>query len=168
MNSAESTIRALIQRFDLAPHPEGGFFKETYRSAETLAQPALPSRFGGNRAFSTAIYFLLPKSAVSRFHRISADEVWHFYLGGTLEVIELTPNGPRITRLGQDLARGETVQHVVRAGTWFGARPAPGSEFCFVGCTVAPGFDFADFEMADFTTLSAHYPNDTALIRQLT
>jgi predicted cupin superfamily sugar epimerase len=155
MISAEDVIR----KFDLQRHPEGGYFKEAYRSSEIISREALPSRYNGDRSFSTSIYFLLPSGTVSRLHRIASDEVWHFYLGGPLELLQISPNGKmEKLMLGQDVAAGQKVQHVVPAGYWFGARPADGSAYSFVGCTVAPGFDFADFELADPRDLSRSFP----------
>jgi uncharacterized protein len=150
----------LIKKFNLKEHPEGGFFVEAYRSSETIPQQALPSRYEGSRCFSTSIYFLLPAGSVSRLHRIASDEVWHFYLGGSLELLQISPDG-RIEKvmLGQDIEAGQKLQHAVPAGCWFGARPTQGSAYSFVGCTVAPGFDFADFELANPEDLSRRYPD---------
>jgi predicted cupin superfamily sugar epimerase len=118
---------------------------------------------------STAIYFLLESHHISALHRIQSDEVWHFYDGGPLDVFVIEPNGElRIIRLGRDMAAGEVFQAVVPAGCWFGSKPAPGSAFSLVGCTVAPGFDFTDFELADQSTLIAQFPEHEAVIRQLT
>lgn len=133
-----SRIHDLIDRYRLQPHPEGGWFAETYR-AEAMADTRT-----GPRPVSTAILFLLAAGNVSHLHRIASDEVWHFYEGGPLLVHELRDSDVHITRLSSD-----NPQHVVPAGTWFGAKPAPGTEFALVGCTVAPGFDFADFELAE-------------------
>jgi predicted cupin superfamily sugar epimerase len=160
--ASRAALDELVQRYALKPHPEGGFFAETYRAPLVLAAPA------GPRAASTAIYFLLTAGTTSRLHRIKSDEVWHFYLGGTLAVVELAPGGAaKETLLGADLARGEVVQHVVPAGTWFGAYMKRG-EFAFVGSTVAPGFDFADFELATRAGLETGWPQQRALIAKLT
>ncbi len=162
------TAPELVNKFNLLPHPEGGWYRETYRSNETIAQQHLPERFNGSKVFSTAIYFLLDAGNFSAFHRIKSDECWHFYAGGALEIYVLQPNGDMvITQLGSNIANGEMFQYVVPANCWFASRPAPGSSFCFVGCTVAPGFDFDDFEMADAGRLSAGFPQHTALINQL-
>jgi uncharacterized protein len=149
----------LIKRFNLQKHPEGGYFSESYRSAETISKEALPSRYIGNRSLSTAIYFLLPLGTVSRLHKIASDEIWHFYLGGPLELLQVSPEGKshRLV-LGPDVAARQLVQHAVPAGFWFGARPAAGSAYSFVGCTVAPGFDFADFELANPEELCRAFP----------
>ena len=111
---------------------------------------ALPERFTGDRHFSTAIYFLLEQGNFSAFHKIKSDECWHFYAGQTLHVYVLHDDGKmEIIKIGNDIAKGELFQFVVPANCWFASRPAAESDFCFVGCTVAPGFDFADFEMAE-------------------
>jgi predicted cupin superfamily sugar epimerase len=139
-----------IRSLGLKPHPEGGYFAESYRSAGSVVHEALPAGFAGDRNFSTAIYFLLEDPAVSRLHRIQSDEVWHHYDGGALEIVSAGPDG-RLTRqlLGKNSAVGEMPQQVVPAGHWFGARVIEPGGYALVGCTVAPGFDFADFELAD-------------------
>jgi predicted cupin superfamily sugar epimerase len=158
-------VTEIVAQLQLTPHPEGGYFRETYRASENVAAAALPLRFGGARSISTAIYFLLEAGQCSRLHRIKADEVWHFYAGDPLDVVEIGPTGSlKTTRLGDGLV----YQHVVPAGAWFGATPAEGGRFSLVGCTVAPGFDFADFELADRAALLAEYPRHQDWIRRLT
>ena len=165
----QSTVADLVKAYNLAKHPEGGFYKETYRADALIDQHALPVAFSGSRNVSTAIYYLLPEGEKSRLHRILSDEIWHFYLGGPLEIIEISVEGDlRKTVLGQNIHNGEVVQHMVPAGSWFGARPLAGSEFCFVGCTVAPGFDFADFEMAERSGLVDLFPVHENLIKEMT
>lgn len=128
----------------MLPHPEGGFYKECFRSKQSIQFPS----FEGERSVSTSIYFLLEKGQTSALHRIKSDEIWYFHDGQTLEIIELDEQGnEKITLLGKNLMNGEVLQHVVPAGIWFGARLAPNSEFCLVGCQVSPGFDFRDFEL---------------------
>jgi predicted cupin superfamily sugar epimerase len=155
----------LIKWFNLIKHPEGGYFRESYRAQEIIPQQALPSRYRGSRAYSTAIYFLLPSGAVSRLHRLHSDEIWHFYLGYPLELLQISPEGciEKIF-LGQDIKSGEKLQHTVPAGCWFGARPYGDAGFSFVGCTVAPGFEFADFELADTAELAKTFPGLTEII----
>ncbi len=158
----------MIGAYQLKPHPEGGYFREVYRSGELIPESALPARYGGGRCYSTAIYYLLPKGMKSRLHRIASDEIWHFYLGGPLRIVEIDREGaPRQVVLGPEFTNGQQLQHVVRAGTWFGAYPDPGSEFSFVGCTVAPGFEFADFELGRREALVHRYPQAKQLIEQL-
>lgn len=163
------TVEELVRLYDLQPHPEGGFFKEGFRDNGVIPQKALPPYFKGNRNFSTAIYFLLPEGAKSRLHRIASDEVWHFYLGDPMTVAQISPKGEveKIV-LGQDVKAGQRVQHVVPQGYWFGAYPNSGSRFSFVGCTVAPGFDFADFEIGQRAELLKQFPKAKEVIEFLT
>jgi predicted cupin superfamily sugar epimerase len=159
--------RGWIDALGLTPHPEGGWFRETYRSAESIAH--LPARFDGPRACSTAIYFLLARGERSALHRLRSDELWHAYDGGPLVVTVLHDDG-RLEehRLGLDVARGESPQVVVPAGRWFGARLADGAAYALVGCTVAPGFDFADFELASRRALTARFPQHRDAVERLT
>jgi predicted cupin superfamily sugar epimerase len=166
---SDARARALVRQLRLRPHPEGGFYRETYRAPLLIPRRALPRRYGGARAAATSILFLLPRGAVSRLHRIASDEAWHFHLGGPLLIVEIGPGGrPRRTLLGPDPARGHRLQHVVPAGTWFGARPAPGTAFTLVGCAVAPGFDFADFEMGDRAELLRRFSAARGEVLRLT
>lgn len=158
----------LIKQYDLKPHPEGGWYKQTYKSTGIIRAIALPQGFGGDRVFSTAIYFLLEKGDFSAFHRIKSDECWHFYAGDPLHVFVIDHNGGlQIITLGNNIDKGETFQFVVPANCWFASRPATGSEYCLVGCTVAPGFEFEDLEMADAKSLAALYPRHTSIIKDL-
>ena len=163
-------IADLIRFYKLEPHPEGGYFSESYRSAGTIPAGVLGGAFGGARNFSTAIYFLLPEGSNSNLHRIKSDEVWHFYLGGPLTIAQIFPDGrlEMVTLGGRDVKAGQKFQHVVPAGCWFGAYPEAGGGFSFVGCTVAPGFDFADFDLADRKELLTQFPNCAAIIKKLT
>lgn len=164
----QHTAAELIERFQLLPHPEGGYYKETYRSPGLINQDALPQRFSGNRHFSTAIYFLLEQGNFSAFHRIQSDECWHFYAGQTLHVHVIHPNGQyELLKLGHDLSKDESFQAVVPAGSWFASETATGGSFSFVGCTVAPGFDFADFELAKAAELIQQFPSVKTLIEKL-
>lgn len=158
----------LISNLQLQPHPEGGYFKETYRSAESFPAAYLPDRFTGQRHFSTAIYYLLEQGDFSAFHRIASDECWHFYAGGRLHIHCIFSNGSyTCIKLGNNLAAGEVFQFVVPAYTWFASEPAPGSSFTLTGCTVAPGFDFSDFEMAKKEVLLHQYPHYRLVIERL-
>mgnify|MGYP001341812624 CR=1 FL=1 len=163
------TPEQLIDQFNLQPHPEGGFFNQTYISKEKIEKAHLPERFPGDRPFSTAIYFLLVENNFSAFHRIKSDEIWHFYTGGGLYVHVIGPEGKyELIKLGAQLKAGEVFQAVVPAGCWFASECAPGTAFSLVGCTVAPGFDFADFELAGKEELSVLYPEHKTLISRLT
>ena len=162
------TPQQLIHQFNLQPHPEGGWYKETYKSTELLPVAALPQRFTGERSFSTAIYFLLELGNFSAFHKIKSDECWHFYAGDSLAVYIIDLQGElNIIELGNDINKGQVFQYVVPANCWFASRPAAESSFCFVGCTVAPGFDFEDFELADADELSKLYPQHRDIILEL-
>jgi predicted cupin superfamily sugar epimerase len=146
----------LIERFGLEPHPEGGYFRETYRSPATLENLV---GFEGPRSCSTGIYFLLTAESRSHLHRIKSDEMWHFYSGAPLKIVILHQSGEfEEVILGADIDKGQVFQYVVPAGAWFGAEVLSGGQFSFVGCTVAPGFDFTDFEMASFEDLQKEFP----------
>ncbi|MEO6638510.1 MAG: cupin domain-containing protein [Ginsengibacter sp.] len=163
------TASYYITHLHLQPHPEGGFYKETYRSAENIPQDALPKRFSGERSFCTTIYYLLREGDHSLFHRIKSDECWHFYAGETLLIHVIEPNGNYYpVKLGGNIAAGETLQFVVPAAAWFAAEPAMGSTFSLTGCTVAPGFDFSDFEIADKNILLSAFPECKEVITRLT
>lgn len=157
-----------ISNLNLQPHPEGGYFKEMYRAADSIPAEGLPKRFNGNRSFSTAIYYLLQQGDYSAFHRINSDECWHFYAGQTLLIHIIEKDGQyRCIKLGADINSGETFQFVVPATAWFAAEPARNTEFALVGCTVAPGFDFADFEMAGKQYLVSAFPQYSNIITRL-
>jgi uncharacterized protein len=158
-----------IQQLNLQSHPEGGYFAETYRSAESISASHLPARYGGERVFSTGIYFLLESGQFSALHRIQSDEMWHFYAGSRLTVYVIHPNGTsQEIYLGSNPEAGEVFQAVVPAGSWFGASVSVPGSYALVGCTVAPGFDFADFELADRMALRQQYPEHQSLIDRLT
>jgi predicted cupin superfamily sugar epimerase len=158
--------RELIARLGLAPHPERGYYAETYRSPLALA--GLPH--GAPRAASTAIYFLVTRTEPATFlHRLRSDELFHLYEGGPLDVLLLRDGRPgEVARLGRDVAAGERPQLVIPAGTWFAVELAPEAPHCLFGCTVAPGFDFADFELARGPELAARFPAHAARIARMT
>jgi len=165
MHSAEYWINKL----KLRPHPEGGYFKETYRSSEAILKPALPARFSGDRVFSTCIYFLLDRKAYSAFHVIQQDEIWHFYEGSSLTIHIIDPGGEyAAVKLGRRIDHGESFQAVVPAGCWFAAAVDDPEAYTLVGCTVAPGFDFADFEIAERKKLVELYPAHRDIIEKYT
>jgi uncharacterized protein len=158
----------LIRIYQLEPHPEGGYFRQTYKSQESIPERCLPAHFKGARAYCTGIYYLLVEGAKSNLHRLGSDEMWHFYLGGPLHLAQIHPDGrAEQVLLGSDINQGQQLQCTVKAGTWFGAYPAAGSAFCLVGCTVAPGFEFADFELASRRQLRNQYPHLKELIDRL-
>lgn len=149
-------------------HPEGGWYKESYRSNETILGEHLPNRYTNGRNFCTAIYFLLEGDQFSSFHRIKSDEMWHFYYGFPLHIVIIDEAGSLQTiTLGNRLDESDKLQYVVKAGSWFAAKPATKGNFALVGCTVAPGFDFEDFELAKSSHLSAQFPQHKKLIHQL-
>jgi predicted cupin superfamily sugar epimerase len=161
--------RYWIDRLQLKRHPEGGWFRETYRSSEKLARESLPERFNGDRSFATAIYYLLESNDFSALHRIHQDEGWHFYEGSPLTLHRIDPGGTYTNlTLGRNLDKGEEPQAVVLSGWWFAATVEQPNAYSLVGCTVAPGFDFADFELADREALRLLYPRHGGLIDRLT
>jgi predicted cupin superfamily sugar epimerase len=154
-------IKALLQ---LQPHPvEGGFFRRTYTSAATVDLPH------GQRAQSTAIYYLLEPGTFSEMHVLDSDEIFHFYLGDPVEMLQLHPDGrSALFTLGPDLAAGQHVQLVVPAGVWQGTSLIGNGKVALLGCTVTPGFDFADYRSATYAELAAKWPSETERIRKLT
>lgn len=158
-----------MEKLGLERHPEGGYFRQTYRADVEIAQEALPARFTGPRRASTAIYFLLEAGDFSAFHRLRSDEVWHFYAGSPLIVHVIEPAGAysRID-LGSGTDNREVFQCMVRAGCWFGSELVEGGSYALVGCTVAPGFDFEDFEMGKRLELMRAYPEHRRVIERLT
>ena len=157
-----------IKNLDLSPHPEGGFYKEAYRSSESIPHGALPTRFSGARSFSTSIYYLLQKGDFSAFHRICSDEGWHFYGGSPLHLHIIYNGRYRRVVIGAEVSDGHYLQYTVPAGAWFASEPSEGGEYSLVGCTVSPGFDFADFEMAGREVLTQEFPEQASLIERLT
>src|SRR5579885_3223127 len=160
MQTVEETIEEIKLRLGLKPHPvEGGFFVETYRSAEEIPSESLPSRYGGSRSFGTAIYYLITPDTFSALHRLPTDEIFHFYLGDPVEMLQLHPDGSgRTVQLGPEIERDQKPQVIVPQGVWQGSRLVAGGRFALLGCTMAPGFDFADYEAGNRTGLIARYP----------
>jgi len=155
----DEEVDNLVRHYELMPHPEGGFFKETYRAATTVN---IKNDQGVviERSASTAIIFLITKSNVSRLHRIRSDEGWHYYSGSPLTVVELDPETKKVklTKIGPNLSQGEKVQYIVPAGVWFGSYTDV--DCSLVGCTVAPGFIFEDFELASKELLLSEFSSD--------
>ena len=162
-------IASLVKELNLTPHPEGGFYKETYRSQELISTMELPDRYNGSRCFATAIYFLLVKDSFSAFHKIKSDETWHFYQGSPIEIFSITPDG-KLNRqvLGINWQQNEVPQYTIPAGTWFASRVITGGVYGLAGCTVYPGFEFSDFEMADRKALQESFPMHSNIIAALT
>lgn len=158
-----------VEKLNLQPHPEGGFFKEVYRSEGEIQAAALPNEFGGSRNFATSIYFMLTAGNFSAFHRIKSDETWHFYTGGAITVSIIHPNGKlEEIHLGNNPDEGEVFQATVPAHAWFASALRQDEGYALVGCTVAPGFDFEDFEMAERARLTAEFPQHQEVILRLT
>src|SRR4029077_8036257 len=158
-----------VKRLRLEPHPEGGYFRQTYRADLRIAREALPPGFGGDRAASTAIYFLLEGKNFSAFHRLRSDEMWHFYIGTPVSVHVIDTSGKySLIILGNDPETGHVFQAVVPAGCWFASHVADWESFALVGGTVAPGFDFADFELGQRDALRVSYPECGDFIERLT
>lgn len=164
MKSADYWIRKL----GLKGHPEGGLYRETYRAAGKIPKPGLPEKFAGPRSYSTAIYFLLKGGQRSVFHRHRSDELWHFYYGSPLILYVIDGKG-RLARkkLGDRPERGESFQALAKGGFWMAAEVANPKGYSLVGCTVAPGFAFGDFELAERRELFRRYPRHRALIRKM-
>lgn len=159
----------LIQELELNAHPEGGFYKETYRSEGSISENHLPEKFKGDRNYCTSIYFLLSSTDFSAFHKINQDETWHFYEGSSITIHQISPEGiySKII-LGNNLLEKEMFQYTVKGGFWFGATVNKTNSYTLVGCTVAPGFDFNDFELANRIELQKKFPNHKRIIEELT
>ena len=158
-----------IDKLKLLKHPEGGYYREIYRSGEFINIEGLPNRYGNRRVFSTSIYFLLDGRQVSKFHRLKSDEVWHFYYGSSIKIyiIDENKNLNEIT-LGNDLSKGEIFQFTITKNNWFGAELIDKNSFALIGCSVSPGFDFEDFELADKDMLLKNFPQFENVIKRLT
>lgn len=157
-----------IDHLGLLPHPEGGFYKETYRSNDVITPQGLPERYSDNRAASTGIYFLLRSQDISHLHRIDSDEMWHFYAGSPLTVHMLNEAGEYSTySIGSDPERGQAFQAVVPTGLWFGSTVDIPDSYALVGCTVAPGFEFSGFEMAKKSDMIAAFPEHASMLEHL-
>ena len=166
MPTAEEIIAALR----LQPHPiEGGYFRETYRAAGSVPASALPAAYEGDRSYGTAIYYLLTRDTFSEMHRLPLEEVFHLYLGGPVRMLQLDPDGTgRELIIGSDVLAGEQPQIVVPPGVWQGSMLEPGVEFALLGATMAPGFDYRDYEQGRRNPLVARYPAFRERITALT
>jgi len=166
MIKKDDDLKEIIKKLNLKEHPEGGWYCETYRSDSNHSGNG---SFPDSRSYCTAIYFLITSTGFSALHRIKSDEIWHFYSGDPVEIIEITPAGElTITNLGNAGVEESCFQHVVKAGIWFGSRIKEGGSWALTGCTVAPGFSFEDFELASRDYLTELYPAHSELINQMT
>lgn len=165
----ENTAHFWIEKLGLTKHVEGGAFKEIYRSQLQLPKDVLTPQHNDNRVVMTSIYYLLEYGDFSAFHRIASDELWHFYDGAFLCIYEITAQGKLLKhKLGRNINAGEALMVAIPAGSWFASRVEVENGFTLCGCTVAPGFDFADFEIADRKSLTEIYPDHAAIITELT
>ncbi len=164
------SVEQIKSILNLRPHPEeGGYYSETYRSAASIPGDALPDCYGSARSFSTAIYYLLTPDTFSAMHRLKTDEIFHFYLGDPIEMVQLWPDGSgKLVTLGTDIAHGMRLQEVVPRGVWQGSALRAGGAFALLGATVAPGFEFADYEAGRRKELTQQYPEYAERIRALT
>lgn len=164
------TAEQIIALLDLKPLPlEGGYFRETYRSADCLPASALPAHYGCVKSAGTAIYYLLTPDTFSAMHRLPTDEVFHFYRGSPVQMLQLHSNGRgELLTLGHDVVAGQRPQVVAPRGVWQGSLLVPGGAYALLGTTMAPGFDFTDYEPGVRSQLVAQYPNYAELICRLT
>lgn len=165
----EYNAQTWITRLGLTPHPEGGYFRETYRSAQIIAKTALPERYHANRTTATSIYFLLAAPQVSKLHRLRSDELWFYHVGSPLTIVLITPDGMLSQYvLGLDLDKHETLHVCIPQGSWLGAYGQQEHAYTLVSCVVAPGFEFEDFELAQRDQLITMYPQYHDVITMLT
>jgi predicted cupin superfamily sugar epimerase len=153
----------IIKQFKLEPHPEGGYYAETYRSTQIVANNKDESR-----NISTAIYYLLEDKDKSHFHRILSDELWFFHQGEALEMLILNDNKVNTILIGNNIAEGEIPQVIIPANTWFAAKIKNERGYSLVSCTVAPGFNFLDFELAQRGDLIEQFPDQKSIIEEFT
>jgi uncharacterized protein len=157
-----------IKKLDLTPHPEGGYYKETFASNDVISTSTLERYRGKPRKAYTLIYYLLKSGQVSKFHLLQSDEIWNFYFGSTLTIHVIKEDGMYIEKkLGQDIERSESFQHAVEHGAWFGASVDGENSFALVGCFVSPGFDFEDFEIGNMDYLLQSFPEHHNIIEKL-
>jgi len=164
------TAQEIIERLQLEPlEGEGGYFRETYRSKLTIPSDVLPPFFDGDRRITTAIFYLLTPETFSAMHRLPGDEVYHFYLGDTVEMLHLHPDGTgEVIRIGNDIVTGMRPQVLVPGGSWQGSRLVSGGSFALMGTTMAPGFESSDYIAGRRAELVARYPDYAELITALT
>jgi len=164
-----NTANYWIEKLNLEKHPEGGYFREMYRSEENIQKNALPDRYNGDRSVATSIYFLLNGNEFSSFHKIQSDETWHFYTGTTLKLWVISERGKLLYHLlGQNPEAGEHLQITIPRNHWFAGRVVDKNSFALLGCTVAPGFNFDDFELGDRKKLIDEFSQHRKIIEELT
>ena len=158
-----------ISKLNLQSHPEGGYYSEVYRSDEIIPNTSLNIRYDGSRSISTSIYFLLDENQFSAFHKIKSDELWHFYDGSAIKLYLISEDGKlEIQNVGINIDRNEVPQIVIPKNVWFAAEPIDRGSYTLVGCTVAPGFDFNDFELGERKDLIRKFPHHRELITKFT
>ncbi|MEN6357297.1 MAG: cupin domain-containing protein [Armatimonadota bacterium] len=164
------TFNEIVEKLGLEAHPmEGGYFRETYRSSLTIPGNVLPGEYDHDKSACTAIYFLIGPGHYSAMHRVKTDEIFHFYSGDPVEMLQLHPDGTHsVITIGSDIMSGEAPQVVVPAGSWQGSRLKPGGEYALMGTTVAPAFDYDDYEHGSRESLIAECPECEEMIRELT
>ncbi|PLX17389.1 MAG: hypothetical protein C0599_13680 [Salinivirgaceae bacterium] len=163
----DKEVNQIIENFDLKPHPEGGYYRENYRSNINIAEKNLPENFSGRRSLATSILFLLPKGSFSSFHKLKQDEIWYFHAGEGPILHCIAPDHTYTKyKMGSGINRNEVPQLTIPAGTFFAAETT--KKFSFSGCMVTPGFDFADFDMPTAAQLIKLFPEHEELIRRFT
>ena len=164
-----TSLQTVIKSLRLKPHPEGGYFRETYRSTGEISRENLGAEYSGKRNYSTCIYFLLTSESFSAFHRIVQDEIWHFYEGSPISFHMISPKGEYSgVIIGSSLDEGQVPQCVIPCGTWFAACVTDNNAYSLVGCTVSPGFNFDDFELGNRKELLTRFPQHSSVIMELT
>ena len=163
MSAPGADARRLIDALGLAAHPEGGWFREVFRSPERIGREGLPERFPTARSLATSILYLLAAGERSCFHRLRADELWCHHAGGAMHLHLLERGASRTLVVG-----GDTPQACVPHGTWFAAEPAPAAAFSLVGCFVSPGFEYEDFEFAERERLLTEFPGERDRVMRFT
>ena len=168
-NNLNKGINYWIDHFKMEAHPEGGYYRQIYRSGQVIPASALSDKYNGNRLAATSIYFLLPSNNVSHLHRLASDELWYHHYGTTLTIHIITENGnyEKIS-LGPEAGNGGLFQALVPGGTIFGATVAEKDNYALVSCMVSPGFTFEDFELLDREDVLYQYPQHKAIIKKLT
>lgn len=165
----DKTAQKLIEHLSLSKHPEGGWYREIYRSSDVIPAHALPHRYGDARNVSTSIYYMLTGNEFSAFHRLKSDEIWHFYMGTPLKIWMIDENGNLSSIiLGQNIEANECLQYVIKRNTWFAASLIQTDSFALLGCTVAPGFHFSDFELGKRNELKNLFPFYEDIINNFT